>query len=198
MEKPTLIFDVDGVLIQWESQLPFFCAKNGIDPTNVLKHFTCPVHSTPNKLLGIRDHKMASDMLQRYNIEHGKYMTAFTDAVESIHKLARDYNLIALTKFGNTTEHWTIRKFNLETFFPRCFKELITIEYTESKVPYVHEIMGRENVVGFIDDQLENINEIRDNCGVETVFLNRFDDHADLKSVGEIKAYLNRCKAIHP
>lgn len=192
MTKPTIVFDVDGVLIQWTSQLPFFCAKNGIDPAFVLKQYTNPTHITASELFGIHNHKIANDLLSRYNMEHGKYMTAFPDAVENVYKLAKDYNLIALTKFGNTTDHYMIRKFNLETFFPRCFSELITIDGSESKIPYLYEIMGREYVVAFVDDQLENIFEVDQKArkSVQTIHLNRYADSADARSVADIRGII--------
>lgn len=188
--KPTLIFDVDGVLINWMSQLPIFVRKYGIDPATVLKQFTAPSHLTASELFGISDSKIALEMIYRYNEEHGKYLTAFPDAVEHIHKLAKKYDLVALTKFGKTTDLWLIRNLNLETYFPNMFSELISIDLSESKIPYVKEIISRKHVVGFIDDQLENINDIKSSCDIPTVFLNRYDERSVVKTISDIEAHL--------
>ncbi|CAL9964051.1 unknown function [Vibrio phage K567] len=188
--KKTIIFDVDGVLIDWASQLPLFCKRCGIDPVLALKHFTAKEHVDVRDLFGIEQKYIAFELLDKYNLEHGKYMTAFPDAVDHIHKLAKEYNLIALTKFGDTTEHWLTRKFNLETFFPGLFSELITIRGDESKIGYVAAIQAEHDVVAFVDDQLENIEAIKRANGVLTVHMNRYDERADVKHMSDMMSFI--------
>ncbi|AUR85813.1 haloacid dehalogenase-like hydrolase [Vibrio phage 1.081.O._10N.286.52.C2] len=191
--KPTIILDVDGVLIDWACQLPFFCKKAGIDPVHVLKHYTAPVHVDPCELFGIPDANLAYDLMDRYNLQHGKFMTAYPDAVDEIHKIARDYNLIALTKFGVTTEHWMTRKFNLDTFFPNCFSELITIGFDASKVGYVRKLSTNHDVVAFVDDQIENTDLISNafaNSEMKVVHLNRYDARADVNHMSKLVEFI--------
>ncbi|QIW90981.1 hypothetical protein COHAPHLL_00118 [Vibrio phage V09] len=190
-QKPTLIFDVDGVLIDWASQLPLFCKRCGIDPVRALKHFTAKEHVDVRDLFGVEQRSIAFDLLEKYNLEHGKYMTAFPDAVEHVHKIAKEYNLVALTKFGDTTDHWLVRKFNIETFFPGCFSELITIRGDESKVGYVAALQADHNVVGFIDDQLENIQAIGRATNLKTIHLNRYDERADVHHMSKLLDFLH-------
>lgn len=189
-DKQTIILDVDGVLIDWASQLPFYCQKNGINPVHALKHYTNPVHVDARDLFGVENTRIALEMMSRYNLEHGRYMTAFPDAVKNLHLLAKKYNLVALTKFGGTTEHYLVRKFNLQSFFPNLFKELICIDYYESKIPYVQNLVKEYDVIGFVDDQLENIIEIQRATSVPTVHLNRYDADADIKCIGDIEPFL--------
>ncbi len=188
--KKTIIFDVDGVLIDWASQLPLFCKRCGIDPVLALKHFTAKEHVDVRDLFGVNERHIAFDLLERYNLEHGKYMTAFPDAVEHIHKLAKEYNLVALTKFGDTTKHWLTRKFNLETFFPGCFSELITIGHNESKIGYVAGVQSEHDVIAFVDDQLENIEAIQRATSILCVHMNRYDERSDVKHMSEMNSYI--------
>lgn len=195
--KPTIIFDVDGVLINWPSQLPFFCARKGINPKHVLKHYTTPTHLGGSQLFGISDHEIAAELMRTYNLEHGKYMTAFTDAVECIPELAKTHNLVALTKFGNTVEHYTVRKFNLETFFPGCFSDLTSIDYNENKSDYIEKIKEvHGNVTHFVDDQLSYIEDVRvHHSDIECIHLNRYADSADVSDIPEmIKKYFGKSK----
>ena len=193
-QKQTIIFDVDGVLINWQSQLPFFCTRKGLDTSHVLKQYTSPAHLTPMDLFGVHSEKIASNLLDMYNLEHGKYMTAFTDAVEHIHKLSKKYNLVALTKFGNSVEHYTVRKYNLETFFPRCFSELISIGYDEDKSSYINNIrINHGNIIAFIDDQLSYIDDVRKHhSDIQSIHLNRYDSLAELSDISEIEDYLRK------
>lgn len=186
--KDTIVFDVDGILINWLSQLPFFCVRMGIDPKMALKNYTRPKHLPASELFGIQNERIANDLLRKYNLEHGKYMTAFPDAVDHLHKLAKEYNLVALTKFGSSVEHYTVRKYNLETFFPGCFSELISIDYHEDKSSYFTQIANTHSrVIAFVDDQLEYIEDVRSHHpDVNCIHLNRYDDNADIQSVEQI------------
>lgn len=196
MNKPqhrrkTIIFDVDGVLVDWASQLPLFCKRCGIDPVLALKHFTAKEHVDVRDLFGVEQRNIAMELLNRYNLEHGKYMTAFPDAIDFIHKLAKEYNLIALTKFGGTTDHWLIRKYNIETFFPGCFSELVSIDLSESKIGYVMEMQAEHDVIAFVDDQLENINHIKRLPSIQCIHMNRYDERADVKHMKDFRDYLD-------
>lgn len=187
-KKQTIIFDVDGVLINWPSQLPFFCARKGINPKNVLKHYTAPTHLSGCQLFGISDEKIAIELMNQYNLEHGKYMTAFTDAVEHIPELAKKYNLVALTKFGSSVEFYSVRKFNLETFFPGCFSDLISIEYKDNKSDFIDHIMqNHPDVIAFVDDQISNINDVwKHYRDINCIHLNRYAENADVSNIKDL------------
>lgn len=194
LTKDTLVFDVDGVLINWLSQLPLFCLRKGINQKTVLEQYTSPHHLTPCELFGIKNEDRAIELLELYNLEHGKYMTAYTDAVIHIAELAKTYNLVALTKFGKTIHHHNVRKYNLETFFPDCFSELICTGFDESKSVYMHKIIrDHGKVVGFIDDQLFNIDNIKSHFpDITTIHLNCNDKNAQTDTIGDVTKFLNK------
>lgn len=190
-KKGTLIFDIDGVLIDWMSQVPIFCKKIGIDPVNALKNYTAHEHLPASELFGVSPH-IGMGLIERYNIEHGRYLTAFTDAVENLHKIAREYNLVALTKFGSSVEHWMIRNYNLETFFPGCFSELISIDLTVNKSVHVADYLKKDsNVIAFIDDQMSNIIDVKENNGIPCIHMNRYDERADVRDMSEMLDFIN-------
>lgn len=188
MNKPVLVLDCDGVLINWISRLPLFCISNGIDPTNVLKQFTSPKHIDATELFGIHDVSIAKQLLQRYNLEHGKYMTAYTDAVAHVHALSKKYDIIVLTKFGSSLEHYIARKYNLETYFPKCITELITIDMSTQKSEIMTDIITRHGVpVAFVDDQSEYLEDVKSvHPNVRCIKLNRDCDESDVRSFTEL------------
>jgi len=198
--KKTIILDCDGVLLQWESNLPFFALENGLNVENILKAFTATEHLTFNELFGVPNKLIGAELLQRYNEgKFGRYLAPYNDAVVGIKKLSERYNLICLSSFGSTTEAWINRKKNLQAFFPDCFKEVITIPINESKVKYVNHIMKTVNVVAFVDDQIKNIKEIETKCGVLSLHLNRNIKSRPITQslIGKLPCVLNNISEIH-
>lgn len=201
MKKDIIIFDVDGVLLKWESNLPFFCLKNGIDPVHACKAYSAANHLPADELFGVSDPEIGRELIRKYNLgDTGRYLAAFEDAVAHIHKLSKKYDLVALTSFGVGTEYWLNRKFNLEAFFPNCFKDLICIDLGESKIPYVQDIINKheslkQKVVAFVDDQSRNTDEIRRwstmyNKNIVVVKLNRNCADSDITDMGDLDKFI--------
>lgn len=194
LEKETIVFDVDGVLLKWSSNLPFFALEHGIDPVKVLKAYSVHDHWHPCDLFGVDDTKIAYDLIKRYNSgKYGRYLSAYEDAVSSLYLLAKKYNIVCLTSFGVGTELWLNRKKNLEAFFPKLISHLICIDLGESKVNEMKLLMKEHKVVAFVDDQLYNIDAIKENCpDVLTVHLNRNDPDSQLKDMTLLDDFINQ------
>lgn len=187
MFKETLILDCDGVTLQWESNLPFFALEHGLNVENVLKAFGATEHISPMELFGVPTPELGMEMIALYNEgKFGRYLAPYADAVAGIKTLSKKFNLITLSSYGSNTTAWLNRQKNLQAFFPDCFSEVITIPLGESKVPYVRAIQDRLQVVAFVDDQLKIVNDVKNNCDILSIQLNRNVPGARCHSIDEL------------
>ena len=195
-EKPVLVFDVDGVLLHWPSNLPFFARDNGLRLKPVLANYTASIHVAFTEIFGVSNEKVAMGLANKYNLSsHGRYLAAYDDAVDNLYKLNSQYKLVIVTSFGDTVEHYSNRCRNLSAFFPNAFEEVICLGYGVDKSTVFDDIeRNHGTIVGFIDDQLFNLDSIKkyakannkdqllNNC----IHLNRYDDNAEYSSMEEI------------
>lgn len=182
----TLIFDVDGVLLNWMSNLPIFCRSVGLSAKGALKVYSSSVHESPCVLFDTDDEELAKELCKKYNeSRYGRYLPAYQDAVRVLPLLAEKYNIICLSSFGNTTDAWLNRRCNLEAFFPDCITDLVIIPHM-NKLDELRRIVHQEEyynrtVVGFVDDQSVHWLEGVEILGEKRTFLlNRnLDDSID-------------------
>lgn len=194
--KPVIVIDVDGVLLKWESNLPFFARDNGIRLKRILQNFTNGTHISFTEIFGINNDKLAQELANKYNLSsHGRYLSAFDDAIDNLYKLQDNYKLVVVTSFGSTAEHYSNRCRNLQPFFPNTFEEVICLDYSVTKTSVFKDIEENHGeIVGFIDDQVYNINAVKtyaksyhndtllNNC----VHINRYDTTADYNNMEQV------------
>ena len=205
VEPKVLVLDVDGVLLKWESNLTFFALENGIQIKGVLKNYSRATHATFKELFGIHDNKMADALFNKYNLSsHGRYLSAFDDAVESIYKLKGKYKLVILTSFGETVEHYTNRCKNLQAFYPNLFEEVICMKHGIPKSSMITNIIDNHGeIAGFVDDQIFNIDDVKQfaesreheilakNC----IHMNHYDENAQYRNMKDVvEFFLNKMK----
>lgn len=196
MNKPVLGFDVDGVLLKWESNLPFFARDNGLRLKSVLQNYSKEQHVALEQIFGISDHRMAKELAAQYNLSsHGRYLAAFDDAVQHMYKLQDKYKLVIVTSFGDTIGHYTNRCRNLQAFFPNAFEEIICLSHNVPKSNIFPDIeRNHGQMVGFVDDQLFNLENIqsyaraRGNTKLEhnCVHLNRYAEDAPFNHMSQV------------
>ncbi|CAM0013953.1 hypothetical protein MYOV011v1_p0309 [Vibrio phage 6E35.1a] len=167
----TIVIDVDGVLLNWKSNLPFF--MNDIGMAHKLNDLSLiPTDIRASEMFVNASNSEIGKLMGAYT-EHAsaRYMPAYEDALECLTELAKTHKIIALTKFGWSRTAWCNRQFNLNALFPTLIDELISIEFHESKSKYINEI---DNVEYFIDDRIDNIRDVEDNCaGVKCILVER-------------------------
>lgn len=186
VSKETIVFDVDGVLLKWESNLVHFCRDLGIPTNVVLETYSSHFHPGSAKMFGFHpdDFDSGIEMVMRYNMSHyGATLSAYEDAVHIIPKLAEKYNLIALTCFGKGMDYYINRRSNLQAFFPGCFSELYCINPTDKKAELFRKIKSENQVIAYIDDQDNHIREINSTLGfrepIQVLKLNRYSPSED-------------------
>ncbi len=175
--KRTIIIDVDGVLLNWKANLPFFMMQLGMfDNLNMNGSKT---DSDARSLFMNVSEMQLGKLIGAYN-EHecAKYIPAYEDAYESLRALSDRYNVIALTKFSMSRTAWTNRVHNLNALFPNMISEVISIEYFDSKAKYVEKLRELHDVRYFIDDSQDNIREIKDAFkDIQCIHVDRESDH---------------------
>ncbi|WVX87592.1 hypothetical protein EniLVp02_0253 [Vibrio phage EniLVp02] len=192
MKKKRLLCDVDGVLIKWTSNLPFFCMENGIDHRHVLEYYNQYDHADPCEMFKVSNRETAYDLIRRYNAgKYGRYLAPYSDAVEVIPRLAQHVELVIITSFGSSLDHWLNRKFNIEAFFPGCFSDIIVVDVGESKADIVRDMFADPtyDTIGMVDDQRFNLTACPDG---KAFFMNREHPETDIPDMYELEKEVMR------
>ncbi|WJZ28100.1 hypothetical protein NCTGTJJY_CDS0221 [Serratia phage 92A1] len=161
MTRKVLATDVDGILVKWQSGLPYFLAKYNIPTKAVLDIMVNDRFMDPEELFGCNE-KLAKTLMKEYNnSDFIKYLAPYTDAIKMVNKLKEDYDLVAITALGTTDEAQLNRMFNLNALFPGAFKDVLCVNYGESKIPHYLDIKIKyaDRLVCFIDDLAHNLED---------------------------------------
>lgn len=189
--KPAIIFDVDGVLLNWVSMLPFFLKKNGLPVQAGLNVMGFHGHTCASEIFSTNGNlEEAKNWLNGYNTsEFGAMLSGYNDAIGLLPILKEKYDLLAVTCFGSSAQAFKNRFNNLDTLYPGCFepKNLYCIEPGASKINTFKYLLDKHNVAYIVDDQKKCIDEavtaLMDVCGCSlddtnrvVVHMNRYDN----------------------
>ncbi|ADM79893.1 hypothetical protein phiAS5_ORF0050 [Aeromonas phage phiAS5] len=154
-EKKIFVTDVDGVLLSWASNLPFFCAEYNI-PTDVVIDLIIDERFRKAGEIFQCNQEHGENLIRMYN--NSKWfrgLKAYDDALLWVNKLKSKYDFVATTAIGSDFQVSVNRMSNLNVLFPGAFKEILTCDHHESKRKmflHVKEKYGEQNVVGYADD----------------------------------------------
>lgn len=171
--KPTLILDIDGVVLRWNSRLvEFLHTKGPVDPELARK-------VANNEYLDLSFMDMDA-IFEYHRSEFIEQLSPFeATTVLTIHELAAEFNLVALTSYSADPQAQNARRRNLETLFPGCFSEVIMLPTLSPKKTELRALAARYNVAGFVDDSPRHIHESLEVLGFDrTYWFNSFK-HAD-------------------
>lgn len=159
--KPVILTDIDGVLIQWQSGLPYFAAKHNLNVARTLELLYEDKFVSPADLFGCND-ELAAKLLMKYNnSDFIKYLSPYQDAVQVINRLKDRFDFVAITALGDTDDALMNRMFNLNALFPGAFRDVMLVNYGESKTPHYMsaKIKYKDNLVCFVDDLAHNLED---------------------------------------
>lgn len=180
--KKVIITDVDGVLLKWQSMLPFFAQEKGIDLSEILKcQYTEEFIHTKDLFKCTLDR--ARKLKHEYhNSNWIRHLTAYNDALEVLNSLKDEYIFIAVTALDNTDTALENRSYNLNVLFPGVFSEIHLTD--NDKTGAFTEIIVNQSrkgneIVAYVDDLPDHIltfretykNLTRDNFPFENLFL---------------------------
>lgn len=163
-EKPIILTDVDGVLVQWTSGLPYFAQKNGIRTDEILKTLVDERFRTGEELFGVNG-RIANILMREYNnSDFIKYLAGYVDAIDVVNRLKDQYDFIAITALGDSNQALLNRCCNLNTLFPGAFKDILCVDIGETKMPHYISVKQKykNRLVCFVDDLVSNLQDCHD------------------------------------
>lgn len=165
MSKPVIVTDVDGIVLRWASGLPFFLAEYNRDTKAAIECNIDDNFRTASELFGYDEETSKKLLVQYNNSKFIKYLQPYTDALNVINELSKDFDFVAITALGTNDTAMLNRIFNLNAFFGGgTFKEVRCVDYNESKINeylYVKKKYGNDAIC-FVDDLAKNLEDCHD------------------------------------
>jgi len=164
MCKKVILTDVDGILVQWASGLPYFAQKHGIDTANILRTLVDEKFRDGLEMFGFNE-RISNILMNEYNnSDFIKYLAGYKDAIQVVNRLKDEYDFIAITALGTTNEALMNRCCNLNTLFPGAFRDIMCVNYGESKLPHYVSVKKKygDRLVCFVDDLASNLEDCHD------------------------------------
>lgn len=202
--KDTIVTDVDGVLLSWASNLPFFCAEYNL-PTDVVIELIIDERTRCAGEIFHCNREHGDNLVRLYN--NSKWfrgLKAYDDALRVINRLKAKYNFVATTAIGSEFQVSINRQSNLNVLFPGAFTEILTCDHTESKGSmFAHVQEKYDNVVCYVDDLPHHLTKFEEttDLNVPLFHMIRGDNkvvvnpnvawYAPVHSWFEIEAYLH-------
>lgn len=132
-QKPVIATDVDGVLLSWQSGLPYFAQKYNLPLEHILDMIQDDKFIKPGVLFGCDD-ALGEQLINKYNCsDFIRYLAPYMDALRQINKLKKVYDFVAVTALGDSIDARLNRQFNLNALFPGAFQDIQMCAHNESK-----------------------------------------------------------------
>lgn len=175
--KKVILTDVDGVLLNWESNLlDFLIEKENVSEKvlmNVRKYI---------ETFSVTDFKKAFsnnfDLVTDYNNSiYSKSLTPLPDAQDIINNIKNQYDIIAITAMGTSKEAISNREENLEKYFPNAIKEIRFVDLNQSKKDHFIDLTKKygENIICYVDDASYNSQVFHEvNKNATNFYMNRY------------------------
>ncbi|UJD20413.1 hypothetical protein T47t1_200 [Escherichia phage T4] len=79
--KPTILTDIDGVCLSWQSGLPYFAQKYNLPLEHILKMIQDEKFISPGKLFNC-DEELGVKLIEKYNrSDFIRYLSPYKDAL---------------------------------------------------------------------------------------------------------------------
>lgn len=159
--KPIITTDVDGVLVKWQSGLPYFAQKYNLPVEHILQMIIDDQFVAPKDLFGV-DEDFAQQLMQKYNCsDFIRYLAAYDDALKVVNALKEKYDFVAVTALGTSVDAKLNRQFNLNALFPGAFLETFVCDHSEPKTKLFEKIKEKygDRVIAYIDDLSHHVDK---------------------------------------
>ena len=164
--KKVIITDVDGVILKWQSMLPFFAQEKGIDLSEILKCQYTEEFIHTKDLFKCTPERARKLKHEYHNSNWIRHLTAYNDALDVLNSLNKDeYKVIAVTALDNTETALENRSYNLNVLFPGVFSEIHLTD--NDKTGAFTEIIVNQSrkgneIVAYVDDLPDHILTFRE------------------------------------
>ena len=165
IEKKVVATDVDGVLLSWQSGLPYFAQKYNLPLDHILEMIVDERFIAPKDLFGTEDEVFAQQLLDKYNSsDFIRYLAPYADALKVINRMKDGYDFVAITALGDSVDARLNRQFNLNALFPGAFKEIYMCPHNSSKKELFKRVKEKygEKLVCYVDDLPKHMNDAAD------------------------------------
>lgn len=173
MKQNLIIFDADEVLFDHLGGLSEFVqSEYGITPNGKY-----PTDYNLCSWLGVPQEKV-QEIIKDFNENSYKFgllkaLDPYAPGmVNGMRNAWSDVKFAVLTKSGTGGHGDVLRRVNIENVYPNAFQEVIIIEMHESKLEALTRLRDEYNVVAFVDDYIQNIDD-GVSLGIPSVMLSR-------------------------
>lgn len=159
MKKPTLILDMDGVVLNWLSQLVPFLKSENLWTEAIQKDLEEQAFFDLDLTFGegTRERYHRSALISQ--------LSAWDeDVIETVHALSEHFNLVGLTSFSDDPVAQGHRRHNIQTYFPDLFDDIVMLPSMSPKREQLARWANDPNVY-FIDDTLKHVHEALEEWG---------------------------------
>lgn len=153
-ELPVIATDIDGVVVKWQSGLPYFAQKYNLPLQHILDLIIKDTFVSPAELFDCHK-ELADKLIKKYNSsDFIRYLAPYADALGIINKLKSKYRFVAVTALGTDVDSLLNRKFNLQALFPDAFDDIFVCDHNETKARLFHRVNEKYKgkVVAYVDD----------------------------------------------
>ena len=156
--KKTILVDVDGVLVSWLTNLPFFMQENNICKKQILMCIDSE-WLTPSEMFDVDSDEEGMELIKLYNrSKFIKYLPAYSDALKYVNVLMQKYNFVAISALGTTAECYSNRYYNLKSQFPE-FGEVMLCDVGADKTDLIKQACEKYDVLFYVDDREKHCEE---------------------------------------
>lgn len=152
--RPIIATDVDGILVKWQSGLPYFAQKYNLELDHILDVIIADKFVSVDKIFNC-DEELAHELIKKYNeSDFIRYLAPYDDALEVINRLKNEYRFIAISALGNSIDSLLNRKFNLNSLFPGAFEDIFICSHNEPKTKLFEKAKAKygDQIIAFVDD----------------------------------------------
>lgn len=152
--KPVITTDIDGVSLQWQSNLPFFAAEHNL-PTDIIIEMMQDEKFRPMHEIFDCSPAFGEQLLLKYNESKWiRGLKPYNDALKFINENKHKYDFVGITALGTKFDVAANRMSNLNVLFPGAFREVLICNHNESKITLFEQAYEHygSRIVTYIDD----------------------------------------------
>lgn len=155
MDKRVVLCDVDGVLLDWTSRLPYFLKQKGLPIEKAIFLHARDEYFSLAEIADVSEEEGAALNKEYSHSKFMRYLQPYRDACLWVNLLKQKYDFVAVTAIGTEENVLEMRRENLEFWFPGAFSEVIGVNYGETKL----NALVKYDPTVFIDDSPKYIKE---------------------------------------
>lgn len=180
-KKPIIVTDVDSVKLDWLHGFTKFLNNKGICTKHIEPHLGTTRFIDTKIITQIDCSKTNKQLIAEFGKSGGlEELRAFQeDSVKHIQELHKDVDFVALSCLSTEQDLINQRIKNLEKVYGKIYKDVICIDYGQSKEPELVKLNNQEDVIVFVDDREKHIQESI-SAGVPAILFERGMDKATI------------------